>query len=121
MASITKRTFEDPDETRRPDKTRMDIIDLGSAKAARMTAEPGWTWSTCIKPLAGTDSCQTRHVGVVQAGSLTVTHDDGTEVQLNPGDVYVIEPGHNVRVTGDQVFTTLEFESHTAEIYAKGS
>ncbi|HMR96146.1 MAG TPA: cupin domain-containing protein [Microthrixaceae bacterium] len=121
MASITMRTFDDPDETRRPDKTQMDIVDLGTAKVARLTAQPGWTWSECIRPIAGTDSCQTRHVGVVQSGSLTVTHDDGTEMVLTAGNVYVIEPGHDARNDGDQPFVALEFESHTAEMYAKDS
>ena len=56
------RTFDDPDETRRPDKTQMDIVDLGTAKVARLTAQPGWTWSECIKPIA---DCEMRFVSCV--------------------------------------------------------
>ena len=50
MAGIAKKSFESPDERRTPDKTEVRVVDLGSAKAARMTLQPGWRWSECIKP-----------------------------------------------------------------------
>ena len=68
MAGVQTLDFESPDETRTPDKTRVDVVRLGRTTAARMVFEPGWKWSECIKPVAGTDSCQARHVGIVQAG-----------------------------------------------------
>ena len=68
MAGVEKRDFDSPDETRTPDKTRVDVVRLGGTTAARFTMEPGWRWSECVKPVAGTDSCQHRHVGVVQRG-----------------------------------------------------
>ena len=58
MAGVEARAFDSPDETRTPDKTRVEIVRIGSSTAARMTLEPGWRWSECIKPLVGTDSCQ---------------------------------------------------------------
>src|SRR4029453_7533316 len=42
--------------------------------------------------IVGGDSCQLRHLGVVQSGTMRITHEDGTEVELGPGDTYVIEP-----------------------------
>ena len=42
MAGITKKSFESPDEVRTPDKTKLEVVDLGSVKVARLTAEPGW-------------------------------------------------------------------------------
>ena len=91
MAGVESKAFDSPDETRNPAKTMIEVVRLGGATAARMTMEPGWKWSECIKPVAGTESCQARHVGVVQSGRLHVTHDDGTELELGPGDAYVIE------------------------------
>ena len=41
---------------------------MGATTAARFTFEPGWIWSDCIKPVAGTESCQARHVGVAHSG-----------------------------------------------------
>jgi uncharacterized cupin superfamily protein len=93
MAGVEKRDFDSPDETRTPEKTRVDVVNLGGTTVGRFAMEPGWRWSECVKPVAGTDSCQHRHVGVVQSGAMRVTHEDGTVLDLGPGDAYVIEPG----------------------------
>src|SRR5438477_32774 len=110
MAGITKKSFEKPDERRTPNKTELHVVDLGSVKAARATLQPGWRWSECIKPVAGTESCQTHHVGTVASGQLRVRHDDGTEVQVGPGDAYVIEPGHDAWVIGSEPVVAYEFD-----------
>jgi mannose-6-phosphate isomerase-like protein (cupin superfamily) len=120
MAGVESRDFGSPDETRTPDKTRVDVIRMGQTTAARLAFEPGWRWSECIKPVAGTESCQLHHVGVVHEGRLGIRHDDGTEVEIGPGDAYVIEPGHDAWVVGDERFVGFEFESRAAEEYAKG-
>ena len=119
MAGIHTLDFDSPDESRTPDKTRVDVLNLGNTSAARLTFEPGWKWSECVKPVAGTDNCQLRHVGVVGSGTLTVKHEDGTEMELSAGDAYVIEPGHDAWVIGDERFVALEFESRSAEEYAR--
>jgi hypothetical protein len=121
VASLTGKSFDSPDETRTPDKTKVEVVDLGGAKAARMTLQPGWTWSSCIKPVAGTDSCQSAHLGVVVSGALHVTADDGSELDVTAGGVYRIEPGHDAAVVGNEPFVAYEFESTSAENYAKGS
>jgi len=119
MAGVQSRNFDSPDETRTPEKTRVDVVRMGETIAARFVFEPGWKWSECVKPVAGTDSCQARHVGVVQSGRLAVRHDDGTEVEVGPGEGYVIEPGHDAWVVGPERFVAFEFESQSAEQYAR--
>jgi len=120
MAGVVKKGFASADEVRTPDKTRLEIVDLGGGfKAARMTAEPGWKWSECIKPVVGTESCQAHHVGTVVSGSMHVAHEDGTEQDIAAGDAYVIEPGHDAWVVGDERFVGFEFETRSAEDYAK--
>jgi len=121
MAGLEVRDFSAPDETRAPDKTKVEVVDLGGVKAARMTLQPGWRWSECIKPVAGTDSCQARHVGTVVSGRIHVKHDDGTEAEMGPGDAYVIEPGHDAWIVGNEPLVGFEFESTTASSYAKPS
>jgi mannose-6-phosphate isomerase-like protein (cupin superfamily) len=120
MAGIQSRNFDSPDETRTPDKTRVDVVRMGDTTVGRFAFEPGWKWSECVKPVAGTDSCQARHVGVVGTGRLVVRHDDGTEVEVGPGEAYVIEPGHDAWVVGDERFVGYEFETRSAEEYARG-
>jgi hypothetical protein len=118
MAGIEKKSFESPDETRAPEKTNIAVVNLGTVSAARLTLQPGWRWSECIKPVVGTDSCQARHVGAVHSGRFHVAHNDGTEIDLGPGDAYVIEPGHDAWVVGDEEFVGFEFENKTAQEYA---
>ena len=117
MAGVSSKSFDSPDETRTPDKTKVEVVRMEGATAARITFQPGWKWSECVKPVAGTDSCQARHVGAIVSGRLHVVHNDGTEGEVGPGDAYVIEPGHDAWVVGDEPFVGFEFES--AESYAK--
>lgn len=121
MAGVTRKSFDNPDETRKPDKTQVEVVELGDVKAARIRLSPGWRWSECIKPIAGTDTCQARHVGAVISGRLRVRHDDGTEEEVAPGSAYRIEPGHDAWVVGDEGFVAYEFESATAATYASGA
>jgi hypothetical protein len=121
MAGITAKSFDSADEVRTPDKTRMEVVDLGGVKAARLTAQPGWRWSECIKPVVGGDRCQARHVGVIVSGTMHVVHDDGTEAEATPGNAYVIEPGHDAWVVGDEPVVAFEFDSSTAETFARSS
>ena len=120
MGGIHSRGFDSPDETRTPEKTRVDVVRMDGTTAARMTMQPGWKWSECVKPVAGTERCQARHVGVVQSGKLHVIHDDGSEAEIGPGDAYVIEPGHDAWVVGDETFVGFEFEPKAAEEYGRG-
>jgi hypothetical protein len=45
---------------------------------------------------------------------------DKTKVEIGPGDAYVIQPGHDAWVIGDERFVGFEFESRAAEEFAKG-
>ncbi|HYT52758.1 MAG TPA: cupin domain-containing protein [Gaiellaceae bacterium] len=121
MAGVEARSFDAPDETRTPDRTRLEIVRIGGTNASRMSLQPGWRWSESIKPIVGGERCQMRHVGVLQSGTMHVVHDDGTEQEIAPGHAYVIEPGHDAWVVGDEPVVGFEFESRTAEEYAKGS
>ena len=119
MAGVQAIDFDSPDETRSPDKTRVDIVRVAGTTAGRFAFEPGWRWSECVKPVAGTDSCQARHVGIVQSGRMGVLHEDGTELELGAGEAYVIEPGHDAWVVGNEGVVAFEFEPRAAEAYAR--
>ena len=120
MASIDVRSMNQPDESRTPEKTSVDVVHLGAATVARLTVQPGWRWSECIKPVVGTESCQAAHLGYVVSGRMHIACADGTEADIGAGDTYRIEPGHDAWVLGDDPVVALEFESKTAETYAKG-
>src|SRR5881296_3772689 len=104
MAGVDVLDLGSSDETRTPEKTRVDVVHKGATTVGWFAFEPGWRWSECVKPVAGTESCQARHVGVAQSGRLGVAHEDGTEQEITEGQAYVIEPGHDAWVIGDEQF-----------------
>jgi hypothetical protein len=117
--TTTAKSFDSADEVRKPDKTEVRVVNLGGTMAAHMTLQPGWRWSQCIKPVVGTETCQVHHVGAVLSGRLHVEHTDGTVLDIGPGDAYVIEPGHDAWVAGNEPWVALEFDSKAAQTYAQ--
>jgi hypothetical protein len=118
VASLESRNLDQPDESRTPDKTEVNVVRVGGNEVGRFTFQPGWRWSECVKPVAGTDSCEMSHLGYVVSGKIHVVHDDGTTVDVGAGDAYVLAPGHDAWVLGDEPFVGIEFKS--AGDYAKG-
>jgi hypothetical protein len=117
MASVERRNFDSPDETRSPEKTTIELVNLAGGQVGRYTFQPGWSWSECIKPVVNTDKCQVDHLGYVVSGRLHIEHEDGTTGEAEPGDVYRIGPGHDARVVGDEPVVLVEFQgaAHYAE------
>ena len=70
-----------------------------------------------VKPIAGTGSCEAPHTGYVISGRPYVKMDDGAEAV--PGDAFVISPGHDAWVAGDDPCVVLDW-SGSAD-YAKPS
>lgn len=118
MAGIERDDFSQPHEVRTPPKTKVELVKLAGGEVGRYTFEPDWRWSECIKPVAGTESCQVEHVGYMLEGSLDVVHDDGTTLTVTAGDVYRIAPGHDAHNSGSQAAVVVEFQG--AAFYAKG-
>jgi quercetin dioxygenase-like cupin family protein len=108
-----------PDETRSFDHGEMKTATVGAFKVARELLEPGWKWSEHIKPIAGTDSCQLEHNGLLFSGRLKVVADDGSEMEIGPGDAYFVPPGHDAWVVGDEPATGVEFSREAVEKFAK--
>lgn len=119
MAAFDKKNLKSPDETREFDKGRFGLVHVEGSTVGLYEFQPGWRWSESVKPLVGTESCQNHHIGYLISGRLGTRLDDGTEQELGPGDVYVIPPGHDSWVVGDEPFVALEWKS--AEDYAKPS
>jgi hypothetical protein len=116
--SMQHKSLEAPDEARSFTNGEMAVVDLGGLVVGRGVMQPGWRWSEDIKPIAGTDSCEVPHTGYVVSGRVHVQMDDGSEAEFGPGDVYVIPPGHDGWVVGDEPYVTVEW-SGTAATFAK--
>ena len=117
VSTFDVKSHDTPDEVRSPNKTRIEVVRLDGYTIGRLNFEPGWRWSECVKPVAGTDSCQVSHVGYAVAGRITVRLDDGTERTIGAGQSYTIPPGHDAWVVGSEPFVGIEVLS--AEQFAR--
>jgi hypothetical protein len=107
---VQLRTFRDPSEVRTFPHGRLELVQLGGNTVGRATLEPGWQWSTSVKPIAKTDSCQAAHYQYQVSGTLRVRMDDGTEFEGHAGDVSYIPPGHDAWVVGHEPVVLVDFE-----------
>ncbi|GAB3453507.1 cupin domain-containing protein [Massilia terrae] len=103
-ATLEKKSLEKPDEVRpfKDGKGKLSVFTLGNQTMGRGEFEPGWRWSQHVKPIAGTDSCQATHTGMILEGRMVVKMNDGSEMEYGPGDVFYMPPGHDAWVVGDQ-------------------
>lgn len=61
MQETEHRSFLAPDETRQFPNGRAEILRIGDGEVGRLVFEPGWRWSSDVKPIAGTSSCEAPH------------------------------------------------------------
>lgn len=107
--NVLVKRFERPDEVRRFEKGTFELVRLGEMTLGRASYEPGWKWSLHVGPGMGQKSCQVDHVGLVLRGRACVLMDDGHEIELREGDGFVIGPGHDSWVVGDEPYVSLHF------------
>jgi class 3 adenylate cyclase len=106
---LRAKGFDHPDELVSLPGLSGQILVLGETYVARYTHHAGWRWSTHMRPLVGTPSCQYHHQGFVISGTLRVRTDEGAERTIGPGEAFEIPPGHDAWVLGDQPFVSVEF------------
>jgi hypothetical protein len=108
MSQMQKKALSQPDEVRTFEKGKLELVTLGGVTFGRATLEPGWRWSTSVKPIAKTDSCEAPHLQYHVAGRLRVVMDDGSEDEFGPGDISRIPPGHDAWVVGNETVTVID-------------
>ena len=108
---MQRRRFSEALDVRRFPHGKIDVVELDDVVVGKMTYEPGWRWSTDIRPIAGTELCTYHHLGVSLSGRLRVETPDGTELEIAPGDVFEIPPGHDAWVVGDEPWVSVDFEA----------
>ena len=109
MAHMQRKSLELPDETRLIPNGRTDIWNLSDFVVGRITFDPGWRWSKDVKPIAGTEWCEYHHLGLVMEGTLHYITPDGLEMEVSPGMLYEILPGHDAWVVGDEPVIQYDF------------
>ena len=117
-ATVVVKRFEQPDEVRPfAGHGKAEMVELAGKMVGRGTFEPGWKWSEDVKPIAKTDSCQVSHMGYCISGRMRIHMDDGTDMDIGPGDAMAIPPGHDAEVLGDEPCVMVDFGE--IEEYAK--
>ena len=107
MYEVILKRFDAPDEVRTFDKGKFELIRIAGMTIGRATYQPGWKWSTHVGPTLKKKSCDVEHVGLVLSGRATAAMDDGRIVEMNPGDIFYIAPGHDSWVVGDEPYVSL--------------
>ena len=117
MATTEHRDFAEPDEVRTFDNGRAEILNTDSGTIGRLVFQPGWRWSTDLKPIAGTDLCEAPHFQYHLSGTLRIRMADGTELDATPGQVTYLPSGHDAWVVGDEPVMVVDWygASHYAE------
>ncbi len=105
-----RQCFEKAEEVRAFPKGRLELVEVGGTRVGRAVLEPGWRWSTCVRSLAGTKSCEAAHFQYHVSGNLKVQMDDGTVLECGPGDVSVLPPGHDAWVVGEEPVVVVDFQ-----------
>ena len=110
VLEVILKTFENPDEIRRFEKGKFEIVEIGGMTLGRATYEPGWKWSLHVGPLTGAPLCAIEHLGLVISGRAIAAMQDGREIELNPGQLFHIPAvPHDSRVIGEEPYISLHF------------
>ncbi len=110
MSGLEVKRFSEPDERVTFELGHVDVLTIGPLTVGLEVEEPGWRWSTHVRPIAGTDRCEFHHTGMVVSGRLAVETRDGEVGEIGPGDLYDIAPGHDGWVVGDEPLAAYDFQ-----------
>ena len=116
----TTRRFTAPDDAKHFPKGAEAIIGLTDKPVGLATFEPGWRWSNDMRPIVGTERCPFLHVGYALSGHLHVELPDGGALEVRAGDLFVIPPGHDAWVVGDETCSILDWGGKARE-YAEAA
>lgn len=104
------KSFNRPEEVREFPLGRLELVNVGGKSIARVILQPDWKWSSSVKPLAKTKSCEVAHLQYLISGTLHVRSDDGSEFDCRAGDVFYLSPGHDAWVVGDEPVIAVDFQ-----------
>jgi class 3 adenylate cyclase len=111
MPRLRSRRFASADEVRTFPHGSVEVVTLDESPVGRAVYEPGWRWTSDLATIAGTATCQLRHLGYSISGVMHVVMDDGQELDVFPESIYEIPAGHDAWVVGDEPWVTVEWTS----------
>jgi class 3 adenylate cyclase len=112
---VERKSFDRPADVRRFPHGTGTFVHIGPLAIGRAILEPGWRWSTDIKPAVGTDRCELHHLHVVVSGRIAFETDDRELHEFGPNDVMDIPPGHDAWVIGDEPAVILDISGNVSD------
>src|SRR5437762_3031719 len=106
VMSGAARKFETPDELVEFPGIVEQIVDI---TVARIVQQPGWRWSSDMRSVVEGEWCEAHHVGVQLHGRQGFAFRNGTTLEVGPGEVYDIPPGHDGYTLGDDEAVMIEW------------
>ena len=109
MAGVQAKNLDSPDRTQPWPKGPINIVQVGSWTIGRAVFQPGLEFQG-MRDAHGEDpelSAIARPLRRV--GSDGIRMDDGTELEVGPGDAVAIDPGHDAWTVGDEAFVAVDF------------
>ena len=104
------KNFTQPDEVRNFGKGKLELVKVNGAMVGKGTFEPGWKWSTHVKPIAKTALCEAPHFQYQLSGEMKVLTADGEEHMTRAGDVVKLGSGHDAWVVGNETVVVVDFQ-----------
>jgi len=89
----------------------MEPLLAGNARVKRAIYPPGFRWSTHMKPIVGTPHCMHAHLGFLARGHIRGEYADRCAFEFTAPRVFVIEPGHDAWVVGNEAAVVIEFDA----------
>ena len=111
MPRLQAKIFDTDGDMRSFSHGLTQVVKLGDATVARGVYQPGWRWSEDMPALVHTATCQLHHLGYAISGKLHIETEDGQALEVSPGTVYEIPPGHDAWVVGEAPFVTIDWTS----------
>jgi class 3 adenylate cyclase len=109
VAGTLHKSFDDPDQRDEVPLGLVETVSIGSITMGRETLQPGWRWSTHVKPIVGTERCEFHHVGIQVSGRQGFEDRDGGQIVVGPGEAYDVAPGHDSWVASDEPSVSIDF------------
>jgi len=106
--SAVKVDLNQPDETKETPKGKLQLVTIGDFTFGLRTLEPGWKWTEHMRPIAKTETCEVRHIGYVISGRMGFLMNDGTELEVGPGEAFDVRSGHDAWTVGDAPFVFVD-------------
>lgn len=110
MKKAEVKSFAKPDEVREFPLGRLELVTVGGSTVGRATLKPGWRWSTSVKPIVKTLSCEAPHFQYHVSGTIRIAMDDGREFDCKAGDISLLPTGHDAWVVGDEPAVIVDFQ-----------